>query len=73
MNRMPDAPWIRQAERFGIPGPEPVKCPCCGEECETIYKDQYGNPFACDMCVIEQEAWEWNEAEKLASGPEWEE
>lgn len=64
MSGLPDAPWIREAERYGMPPYETIECPCCGEECETIYADQYGNVFACDRCLISQEAWEWAEEEK---------
>ena len=68
---IPDAPWIRQAERDGVPADDPVHCPCCGEECDTIYMDQYKNVFACDRCLMQQDAWEWAEEEKEASKPDW--
>lgn len=71
MEQIPDAPWIRKAERDGYPEPEPVYCPCCGEECETIFADQYGNIFGCDQCIIQQDAWSWAEDEKERSKPDW--
>ena len=64
MSGIPDAPYIREAEMYGMLPYETVKCPCCGEECETIYADQYGNVFACDKCLMSQDAWEWAEEEK---------
>ena len=64
MEQIPDAPWIRDAELNGYPSDPPVECPCCGEECNTIYADQYGNVFACDRCLMTQDAWEWAEEEK---------
>ena len=64
MEQIPDAPWIRKAERDGYPEPEPVYCPCCGEECETFYANQYGDIFACDQCLMTQEAWEWAQEQK---------
>ena len=67
----PDAPWIREAERDGYPDPPPVECPCCGEECTTIYANQYGEVFACNWCLIEQDAGEWAEEEKERSRPDW--
>ena len=71
MEQIPDAPWIRDAEMNGIPSPEPVYCPVCGEECNTIYKDNSGTVFACNWCVEEQDAGEWQENERLASIPDW--
>ena len=56
-----DAPWIREAEMFGPPDPPPVFCPCCGEECQTIYFDKDGNEFACDNCLQEQSADDWDQ------------
>ena len=64
MSGIPDASYIREAEMYGMPPYETVKCPRCGEECETIYADQYGNVFACDKCLMSQDAWEWAEEEK---------
>lgn len=32
MTDLPDAPWIREAETFGLPEAENVYCPICGEE-----------------------------------------
>lgn len=71
MTQIPDAPWIREAEMNGAPSPEPVECPICGAECETIYRDRYGTVFGCDICIEEQDAGEWSEEEKLASRPDW--
>ena len=69
--QIPDAPWIREAEMYGPPSPDPVYCPECGEECETIYRDRYGNIFGCDKCIETQDAGDWQEEEKLASRPDW--
>ena len=33
-------------------------CPVCGEPCEKLYKDKWGEIFACDECVEEVDAWE---------------
>ena len=64
MQDLPDAPWIREAEMYGMPpyddGPDPT-CPVCGEECETIYTDKDGDPVGCDQCVTLWEAYEWCE------------
>ena len=61
---MKDAPDIRRTEATGYP--HPVKwphCPVCGEECERIYKDAYGDVFGCENCVKELDAWDWMEEE----------
>ncbi len=61
MQDIPDAPWIREAERDGMPPyddePDPV-CPVCGKECETIYTYD-GNPVGCNECLTLWEASEW--------------
>lgn len=66
MEQIPDAPWIRDAENNGVGSFDQPICPVCGEECETIYADMYGNVFACDQCLIEQDAWQWQEDQREA-------
>ena len=68
MQQIPDAPWIREAEMYGYPPdePEPVKCPICGEECETIYADMNGDVFGCDRCIMKQDAWDWADEQREA-------
>lgn len=61
MEQIPDAPWIRDAELNGVPDDDPVKCPICGEECDTIFEDRYGNLFGCDQCIRKRDAWEYQE------------
>ena len=39
------------------PEEQPVFCPICGEECDTIYKDRDGTIFGCENCVTTQDAW----------------
>ena len=58
---IPDAPWIRDAEMYGYPDDDPVHCPICGEECDTIFSDKYGNVFACENCLYKQDAWDWRD------------
>lgn len=41
-------------------------CPVCGNECETIYIDNYtSNVICCDVCmpnyIWERDAYEWME------------
>ena len=38
------------------------RCPICGAECETLFRDKSGVLFACDECVEKQDAWESEEA-----------
>lgn len=42
------------------------RCPCCGEECETLYKDQQGIVYGCDSCISTLDAWGWMEKEENA-------
>lgn len=55
---IPNAPYITEAERYGMPHPVPVRCPECGEECETIYASG-GTVFGCEHCVDVMDADEW--------------
>ena len=57
----PDAPYIREAEMFGMPSPEPVECPICGKECEEIYEDRDGYVFGCEHCVKCHDSYDWRE------------
>lgn len=55
-----DDPTIRSMERTGYPpwlSDDRPKCPCCGQECETIYKAD-GEIVGCDSCLIAYDAWE---------------
>ena len=57
----PDQPVIRNMERTGYPdGREPTypRCPICGEECETVYKNIYFDVVGCDECMETKDAWE---------------
>lgn len=56
---IPDAPYIRRAERLGVEVKE-YFCPLCGEPCETIYKCD-GEIVGCDNCV---EAFDASELEE---------
>lgn len=59
MEQIPDAPWIRQAENFGVPSEEPVRCPICGAETDIIYTDQMGDAVGCEWCIAAEDAYEW--------------
>lgn len=58
-NLLPDAPWIRDAELNGVPADDPVLCPICGEECDTIFEDDDGTAFGCENCVRKRDAYDW--------------
>ena len=34
------------------------RCPVCGNETDTLYKNRQGTVFVCDVCVNIQDAWE---------------
>ena len=73
MKTIPDAPYIREAERYGMPPYEdPPECPCCGSSrAHTFYMGQNGDVFACDQCLREQDVWEWQDEQREASRPDW--
>ena len=59
MKQIPDAPWIRDAERNGIEIHE-YFCPECGEACDTIYiRDGYA--VGCDNCITAIDAWDYDD------------
>ena len=47
-------------ERPLEPPPEPPlpRCPICGAETDTFYKDKNGDIVGCDECVSTCDAWE---------------
>lgn len=58
---IPDHPVIRNMEQTGYPdGKEPIypRCPVCGEECETVYRNIYLDIVGCDVCLESKDAWE---------------
>ena len=36
-------------------------CPLCGEECETIFFDRFGDLVGCDNCITTKDAWDVDE------------
>ena len=40
------------------------RCPVCGQECDTYYRDRDGEIFACENCVSLVDAYEFYEEEK---------
>lgn len=55
MEQIPDAPWIREAERDGWPSADPIYCPVCGDEADTFFM-QDGIVVGCNHCVHEVDA-----------------
>lgn len=59
MYSLPDEPSIANALRTGYPDDEKTPiCPVCGEECETIFKDRYGQIVGCSECIEQFDPWE---------------
>lgn len=59
---VPDAPWIREAETFGIPDAEEIEysCPVCGEEQpEDFVFDRNGDIVGCSCCCRFRDAYEY--------------
>lgn len=52
----PDHPVVADLLRNGLPESPPVYCPVCGEECETFYKNNRDSIFACENCVVIEQA-----------------
>ena len=71
MTSLPDHPDIRKAERDGYPDFNPVKCPCCGEECDTIFLYDSRTAFGCENCVRSQDSWDWFLEMRDGSRPDW--
>ena len=59
MVQVPDAPWIRDAERNGYPDGPDIECPVCGRKCETIYTDDADDVVGCDWCIHAEDAVDW--------------
>ena len=59
---IPDHPVIANMERTGYPDgkePDPVLCPLCGGECETIYRRRKDYEIVgCDICIQRIDPWE---------------
>lgn len=56
---IPDAPWIRDAEKNGMPeDPAPI-CPCCGEETDRYYLDRDGDIIGCEYCIRSVDAYKY--------------
>ena len=57
-----DAPWIKQAEVYGMPDAEdiPVICPMCGNsDTESFWFDINDDICGCDKCMKRKDAYEW--------------
>ena len=64
MDKIPDAPWIVEAETKGIPCADPPECPVCGRRCITIYMSRSNREvIGCDKCIREVDAWDYQENE----------
>ena len=57
-----DAPWIREAENWGMPPfeemPDPV-CPFCGKNCGEFYLNRAGEVVGCEECIQLANAYDW--------------
>lgn len=59
---LPDAPWIRETERDGMPEAETIYCPVCGaEDPEDFFTDNTGiDVIGCSCCMKRVNAWDWH-------------
>ena len=51
MKQLADAPWIRKAERWGMPEGSNVYCPCCHEENPKWFYTDCGDVVGCSECI----------------------
>lgn len=60
---LPDAPWIREAELYGMPDAPDVYCPICGaENPDDFFTDQTGSEvIGCSECMRRYDPWQWVE------------
>lgn len=61
MEQIPDAPWIREAERDGYPTGDEIECPICGAVCDSVFwsDTNWKEIVACNKCIREQDACDW--------------
>lgn len=65
MNNLPDAPWIREAELYGVGNDtEDLYCPVCGYENPESLAIYDGDVIGCDHCIKFVDPWEWVEDHK---------
>ena len=58
---LPDAPWIRDAEKYGAPIDEDVFCPVCGEENPEYFYIADNDVIGCSVCVGRCDPYDWKE------------
>ena len=59
MQNLPDAPWIRDAEINGVPDSPEIRCPYCGKEAESFFKDKKtGEIIGCNECIEMVDAYD---------------
>lgn len=53
----------RGVHDYPSPPPEPPLplCPVCGQECDTIYLDAYGDAVGCENCIETVDSYIWRE------------
>lgn len=55
---IPDAPWIRDAERYGVPEEERPCCPICGSDESDYFYVVDGEVVGCEACVSKIEVYD---------------
>ena len=61
MGQQMDDPIIKSFERTGLPphgSEEAPVCPECGEPCDTLYFNAFGDVIGCDNCITARDAWD---------------
>ena len=59
--QIPDAPWIREAEMYGMPDVEDCCCPVCGAEDpeKFYYARETDEVLGCSECIGESDPYEF--------------
>lgn len=66
MMDLPDAPWIREAELYGMPEAENFYCPVCGAENPEKFYEVDGEVIGCEECVKTHDAYDWFDRHRSA-------
>lgn len=72
MKDLPDAPWIREAELYGMPEPRPCRCPVCGSMDPATFIIEDRHIVGCEMCrdvrIVDAADWAADHEDQLEWG-----
>ena len=59
MTQLPDPPWIREAETYGPPEGDDVRCPVCYEENPEFLYIQNFDVIGCSCCIVRRDTFDY--------------